>query len=59
MGLFELENQKVVTIASALLKTLNEYGLTSEYLKANLLAFACDGASVMLGRTSGVATLLQ
>jgi hypothetical protein len=49
LGLVELENQKAVTITSAILKTLDGYGLTSEYHKANLLAFACDGASVMLG----------
>ena len=44
----QVENKKAVIISSALLKTLNKYGLTSEYLKANLIAFACDGASVML-----------
>ena len=39
--------------------SLNSAGFSNEYLKQNLIGFCLDGASVMLGRNSGVGTRLQ
>ena len=38
---------------------LETHAFDIDYLKANLVAFASDGASVMVGRKSGVATKLK
>ncbi|XP_076829399.1 E3 SUMO-protein ligase KIAA1586-like [Brachyhypopomus gauderio] len=58
LDLIELADQSAATIFESLLKCLAFYGFDSNYLKNNLIAFASDGASVMLGRNSGVAALL-
>ncbi|XP_050516420.1 E3 SUMO-protein ligase KIAA1586-like [Diabrotica virgifera virgifera] len=54
LDLIELPNQTADSIFEALLGCLKKYGFDFEYLKENLVAFACDGASVMLGKKSGV-----
>ncbi|XP_016001168.2 E3 SUMO-protein ligase KIAA1586 homolog isoform X1 [Rousettus aegyptiacus] len=56
VALKELVSTTAQCIVSTLLNTLNDYGFTNEYLKANLIAFCSDGANTMLGRKSGVAT---
>lgn len=45
-------------ITEALLGCLHNNGFDPHYLQEHLLAFACDGASVMLGRKAGVAVQL-
>jgi hypothetical protein len=59
LDLIELPNQTADTIARCLLECLSNHGFTRNFLEHNMICFACDGASVMLGRRSGVATLLQ
>ncbi|XP_039708903.1 E3 SUMO-protein ligase KIAA1586 homolog isoform X2 [Pteropus medius] len=56
VALKELVSTTAECIVTTLLSTLNDYGFTNEYLKANLIAFCSDGANTMLGRKSGVAT---
>jgi len=57
--LVELEGQGAEQIRAALLKSLHDGGFDNEYLRNNLIAFYSDGASVMLGRNSGVGTRLK
>uniref|UniRef100_A0A3Q2PD66 HAT C-terminal dimerisation domain-containing protein n=1 Tax=Fundulus heteroclitus TaxID=8078 RepID=A0A3Q2PD66_FUNHE len=45
-------------VEKALLNCLETAGFSDEWLKKNWIAFVSDGASVMLGRNSGVATRL-
>ena len=59
LDLIELPDQKAATIARDLLSCLNNHGFDDSYLKQNFIAFASDGASVMLGVKSGVATILK
>uniref|UniRef100_A0ABM5GK37 LOW QUALITY PROTEIN: E3 SUMO-protein ligase KIAA1586 homolog n=1 Tax=Pogona vitticeps TaxID=103695 RepID=A0ABM5GK37_9SAUR len=54
--LVELEKQDAETICSSVMESLNKVGLTKNYLQKNLIGFCSDGASVMLGRKSGVST---
>ncbi|XP_070599993.1 E3 SUMO-protein ligase KIAA1586 homolog [Erythrolamprus reginae] len=54
LELVELENQDAETIYCSVMESLNKVGLTKNYLKENLIGFCSDGASVMLGRKSGV-----
>ena len=54
--LIELEKQDAETIYAALMKSLGKYGFDDCYFNQNLIAFASDGASVMLGKNSGVGT---
>ncbi|XP_075040070.1 E3 SUMO-protein ligase KIAA1586-like [Mixophyes fleayi] len=57
--LVELEKQDAETICSSVLESLHKIGLTKNYLQKlqkNLIGFCSDGASVMLGRKSGVST---
>lgn len=54
LDLIELPNKTADSVFEALLGCLNKYGFDLENLKYNLVAFACDGASVMLGKKSGV-----
>ncbi|GBM78878.1 E3 SUMO-protein ligase KIAA1586 [Araneus ventricosus] len=53
LDLIELPDQTSATILQALLNCLNQNGFCDDYLKDNLVAFASDGASVMLGKQSG------
>ncbi|XP_070800854.1 E3 SUMO-protein ligase KIAA1586-like [Pituophis catenifer annectens] len=54
--LVELKKQDAETICSAVFESLHKVGFTRDYLQKNLIAFCSDGASVMLGRKSGVST---
>ncbi|XP_026544682.1 E3 SUMO-protein ligase KIAA1586-like [Notechis scutatus] len=56
LELVELEKQDAETICSSVMESLNNVGLTKNYLEKNLIGFCSDGASVMLGRKSGVST---
>lgn len=53
--LIELQGTTAKDITEALLGCLHNNGFDPHYLQEHLLAFACDGASVMLGRKAGVA----
>ena len=55
----ELEGQGTEQVYASLLKSLHDGGFDNEYLRKNLIAFYSDGASVMLGRNSGVGTRLK
>ena len=55
----ELEGQGAEQIYGSLLKSLHDGGFDNEYFKNNLIAFCSDGASLMLGRNSGVGTRLK
>ena len=59
LELVELEGKGAETIHRYLLKCLHNVGFTMEYLQRNLIAFCSDGASVMLGRSSGVGVRLM
>jgi hypothetical protein len=50
LDLIALESQMAETITSQIWNCLYSYGLTQSYRKRNLIFFACDGASVMVGR---------
>ena len=54
-----MEGQGAKQIYASLLKSLHDGGFDNEYLRNNLIAFCSDGASVMLGRNSGVDTRLK
>uniref|UniRef100_A0A3P9BKF5 HAT C-terminal dimerisation domain-containing protein n=1 Tax=Maylandia zebra TaxID=106582 RepID=A0A3P9BKF5_9CICH len=56
--LIELQGTTAKDITEALLGCLHNNGFDPHYLQEHLLAFACDGASVMLGRKAGVAAQL-
>lgn len=59
LDLIELSNASANNIYSQLLDCLNKHGFDESYLNKCFIGFACDGASVMLGKSSGVATLLK
>ncbi len=48
-----------VGIYNSILDALDGIGVTEDMLKMKLVAFGCDGASVMIGKKGGVATLLK
>ncbi|XP_056127435.1 E3 SUMO-protein ligase KIAA1586-like [Rhinichthys klamathensis goyatoka] len=56
--LVELDNQRADGIVEGLLTCLTNAGFTEEWFLENWVAFVTDGASVMLGKKSGVATRL-
>uniref|UniRef100_A0A6Q2XAX7 HAT C-terminal dimerisation domain-containing protein n=1 Tax=Esox lucius TaxID=8010 RepID=A0A6Q2XAX7_ESOLU len=58
LELVELESQRAEGIEEALLNCLDTAGFSEEWLKKNWVSFVSDGASVMLGKNSGVATRL-
>jgi len=58
LDLVELEDQSAATIGSRVVQCLNKYKFDYKYLMTNFVAFACDGASAMLGKKSGVATII-
>ncbi|KAJ3583018.1 hypothetical protein NHX12_000015 [Muraenolepis orangiensis] len=58
LELVELESQRAKDIEEALLNCLDTAGFTEEWLQNNWVSFVSDGASVMLGKNSGVATRL-
>lgn len=55
----ELNNTSAISVKGSMLQALEKYGINFEFLKKNLIAFVSDGASNMLGRKSGVGTLLK
>lgn len=59
LDLIELESTTSEAITENLLKCWEKHGFDAEYLKRNLICFASDGASVMIGKKSGVATKLK
>ena len=59
LDLVELKNQQSKTIHNAVLACLKVSGFTTEYLEKHLIGFCSDGASVMLGSKSGVATRMR
>jgi hypothetical protein len=59
LDLIELSDASAESITKELLRCLNEYGFDEFFLKHCFIAFACDVASVMLGKNSGVATRLK
>jgi len=58
LELIELISQTAERIISTLLKYLKGFRFTEEYLRQNWITFSSDGASVMLGKHSGVAARL-
>ena len=59
LDLVELGGQVAEEIYTCLLNSLHLVGFDKEYLKNHLIAFCSDGASVMLGRRSGVGIRLK
>lgn len=55
LDIVELPATTAEAIHTALLNNLSHHGFTEDIFKERLVCFACDGASVMLGRKSGVA----
>ncbi|XP_050505351.1 E3 SUMO-protein ligase KIAA1586-like [Diabrotica virgifera virgifera] len=55
LDLVELPDQRAESVFNSTLKCLEQYGFDNGYLKQNLVSFTSDGASVMLGKHSGVA----
>lgn len=55
----ELPDTTATTIVDTLLCELNTAGLDYEYLKMHLVSFATDGASNMLGKKNGVASIVS
>lgn len=58
LDLVEVEEASSGTITLKLLNALHKLGMTEEWLQKHLIGFASDGASAMLGKTSGVAARL-
>ena len=58
LDLIELADQCAKTIFESLIRCLAFHGFDDDYLRNHLVAFASDGASVMLGRNSGVASMI-
>lgn len=59
LDLIELPNTSAETITKSLLDCLGGHGFDQIFLNEFFIAFACDGASVMIGKDSGVATRLK
>lgn len=59
LDLIELPNTSAETITKPLLDCLGGHGFDQIFLNECLIAFACDGASVIIGKDSGVATRLK
>jgi hypothetical protein len=57
--LVELDDLTAHGIVHKLLSALERLHLTQDFLSKTLIGVTCDGASVMLGRKSGVASRLQ
>uniref|UniRef100_A0A3Q1FSS3 DUF4371 domain-containing protein n=1 Tax=Acanthochromis polyacanthus TaxID=80966 RepID=A0A3Q1FSS3_9TELE len=58
LDLVELESQRAAGIEETLLNCLNTAGFSEEGLQKNWVSFVSDGASVMLGKNTGVETRL-
>ncbi|KAG5857213.1 hypothetical protein ANANG_G00016810 [Anguilla anguilla] len=59
LDLVELQDQTAEGIVDALMNCLTKAGFTEEWLKENWVSFVSDGASVMVGKHSGVSTKLK
>lgn len=59
LDLVELEGQTAALVLDSLLFCLKQHGFSQEFLEKNWVGFASDGASVMTGKKSGVATRLK
>lgn len=59
LDLVELESVTSLGIFDAVIQCLEGHKLDDNVLKNRLIAVACDGAAVMLGRKSGVGSLLK
>ena len=59
LDLIELQKGTASAITEALFSCLSQYVFNDVYLKQNLISFTSDGASVMLGKTSGFAKRLM
>jgi len=59
LDLVELVNQTAECITSRLVRSLKDAGFPEEYLLKNWVSFVSDGASVRLGKKSGVASRLR
>ena len=59
LDLVELDSQTDECITSQLVRCLKDAGFPEEYLLKNSVSFVSDGASVMLGKKSGVASRLR
>ncbi|KAK0134200.1 E3 SUMO-protein ligase KIAA1586 [Merluccius polli] len=57
--LIELDDLRAEGIVRKLLESLHRANFNEDFLSKTLVALTCDGASVMLGRKSGVAVRLQ
>ena len=59
LDLVEMEKTDAQSIESEMLKCLDKHGFSAEFLNHNLIGVCSDGASVMLGRKSGVLERLK
>ncbi|KAL4082353.1 hypothetical protein QTP88_030035 [Uroleucon formosanum] len=59
LDLIELKSQTSINIIDQLLECLHQHGFTDIYLKEHWISFVTDGASVLLGKTNGVAARLK
>lgn len=59
VGLVELDSLTADHITETVLQTLNSLGFDNQYLAQHLIGACSDGASVMLGKNSGVLTQLK
>ncbi|KAJ1082028.1 hypothetical protein NDU88_002200 [Pleurodeles waltl] len=55
----ELDGTTANYITTAVMECLHKHGFHEDFLRECLIALACDGASVMLGKQAGVAAQLQ
>lgn len=58
LDLVELACTNAQSILTSLLQCLNVHGFSDDFISNNLVGIATDGASVMLGKKSGVCKLL-
>lgn len=59
LDLIELYNTSADQITIALLDGLNKHGFDQQFLTECLVCFACDGASVIIVKNSGLAIRLK
>lgn len=59
LDLVELDSSSATAILSSLLHCLNRHGFSEQFICNHLVGIATDGASVMLGRKTGVCKMLS
>ena len=59
LGLIQLDSLTADHITQKVLSYLNKNGFTHEYLVSNLISVCADGASTMIGKKTGVLTLIK